>query len=92
MAEKTASVWDALIDNPVERESCKIKSKLMTSIEQHIKENGLTQKQAAEKMGVTQPRISDLVRGKIDLFTIDMLVKMLAALGLHLDVRLENAA
>jgi predicted XRE-type DNA-binding protein len=51
----------------------KIKSRLMMDIESCIKKQGLTQKQAAKKMGVTQPRISDLVRGKINRFTIDML-------------------
>lgn len=52
----------------------------------------MTQQQAADKMGVTQPRVSDLVRGKMDRFTIDMLVNMLSALGLHLDVQLRKAA
>jgi len=92
MAKTFTSVWDAIIDNPIESESCKLKSLLMMNIERHIKEHGLTQQQAADKMGVTQPRISDLVRGKMDRFTIDMLVNMLAALGLHLDVQFRKAA
>ena len=60
--------------------------------ESGIKKQGLTQKQAAKKMGVTQPRISDLVRGKINRFTIDMLVNMLARLGMHVEVTLRDAA
>jgi len=92
MAETHTSVWDAIIDSPVERESLKLKSLLMMNIEKHIHEQGMTQQQAADKMGVTQPRISDLVRGKMDRFTIDMLVNMLSALGLHLDVQLRKAA
>jgi predicted XRE-type DNA-binding protein len=70
----------------------KIKSRLMMDIESCIKKQGMTQKQAAKKMGVTQPRVSDLVRGKINRFTIDMLVNMLARLGKHVDVTLRDAA
>jgi predicted XRE-type DNA-binding protein len=70
----------------------KIKNRLMMDIESCIKKQGMTQKQAAKKMGVTQPRISDLVRGKINRFTIDMLVNMLARLGKHVEVTLQDAA
>lgn len=92
MTETFKNVWDALEDDPAERESMKIKSCLMMDIETCIKKQGLTQKQAAQKMGVTQPRISDLVRGKVNRFTIDMLVNMLARLGMHVEVTLKDAA
>ena len=92
MTETFKSVWDALETDPAERASMKIKSRLMMDIESCIKKQGLTQKQAAKKMGVTQPRISDLVRGKINRFTIDMLVNMLARLGMHVEVTLRDAA
>ena len=59
--------------------------------EQQIKE-GLSQAAAAKLMGVTQPRISDLVRGKIDLFSIDMLINMASAAGLHVDLKIARAA
>jgi predicted XRE-type DNA-binding protein len=64
---------------------------MMIDIEQHIKNMGITQAQAAQKMGVTQPRVSDLVNGKIDRFTIDMLITMLARLGLHVEIKLNTA-
>jgi predicted XRE-type DNA-binding protein len=64
---------------------------MMIDIEQHIKNMGITQAQAAQKMGVTQPRVSDLVNGKIDRFTIDMLITMLARLGLHVEIKLNAA-
>lgn len=64
---------------------------MMIDIEQHIKNMGITQAQAAKKMGVTQPRVSDLVNGKIDRFTIDMLITMLARLGLHVEIKLKAA-
>jgi predicted XRE-type DNA-binding protein len=92
MTETFKNVWDAIIDDPAERESCKLKSILMMEIERHIKNEGMTQQQAADKMGITQPRVSDLVCGKIDRFTIDMLVNMLSSLGLHLEVQLRKAA
>ncbi len=55
-----------------------IRAKLMARVRKLIEERGLTQSAAAELFGVTQPRISDLVRGKIELFSIDGLVDMLA--------------
>ena len=92
MTETFKNVWDALETDPAARESMKIKSRLMMDIESCIKKQGMTQKQAAKKMGVTQPRVSDLVRGKINRFTIDMLVNMLARLGKHVEVTLQDAA
>lgn len=92
MAERYTNVWDALVEDQTERESCKLKSKLLMTIELQIQEQGLTQQQAAEKLGVTQPRISDLMRGKMDRFSIDTLVNMLASLGIFLDVQVRKAA
>jgi predicted XRE-type DNA-binding protein len=57
----------------------------------YIKSAGLTQSEAARQFGVTQPRISDLIRGKVDLFSIDALVNMVTAAGLHLDLRIRKA-
>lgn len=59
---------------------------------ERIKAEGWTQKQAAVRLGLTQPRISDLVRGKIDLFSLDSLVNMVAAAGLHIEMSVEDAA
>ena len=57
-----------------------------------ISQRTLSQSQAAKLFGVTQPRVSDLMRGKIELFGIDTLVNMLAAAGLHVEVRVGKAA
>jgi predicted XRE-type DNA-binding protein len=51
-----------------------------------IEDEGLTQGEAAQLLGVSQPRVSALVRGKIDLFSIDALVKMLSRVGLRVTV------
>ncbi len=65
-----------------EAENLRIRSELMARLARVIKDQDLTQAEAARIFGVTQPRVSDLVRGKIDLFSIDMLVNMLAKAGL----------
>ena len=71
---------------PAEAENFRIRAKLMMALQSYIEERKLTQSRAAKIMGVSQPRISDLVRGKIGLFTIDTLVNMVTAAGLKVDV------
>ena len=66
-----------------EAENLKIRSDLMIRLTRVIDARGLTQAQAAELLGVTQPRVSDLVRGKIDRFSIDTLVAMLGQAGVR---------
>lgn len=90
-AKEYASVWDALEDSPAAAENMKIRAALMQELDAYIKEAGLTQIEAARQFGVTQPRVSDLIRGKIDLFSIDALVNMITATGLHLDLRIRKA-
>lgn len=85
------SVWDA-IEDPSEAENIKLRAKLMRAIINHIEKRKLSQAAAAKLMGVTQPRISDLVRGKVDLFSIDMLITMATAAGLRVDVKIAKAA
>jgi predicted XRE-type DNA-binding protein len=93
MSEETfASVWEAIEDTPAEAENMKLRSTLMMALEQHIRAKGWTQAVAARQLGVTQPRVSDLLRGKINLFAIDTLVNMVAAAGLHVEVRVMDAA
>ncbi len=64
-----------------EAENLRIRSDLMISLCRLIETRGLTQAQAAKQLGVTQPRISDLVRGKINLFSVDSLIEMLGHAG-----------
>ena len=72
---------------PREAEHLLIRSDLMIAVELLMKKRGLSQAQAAKLFGVTQPRVSDLVRGKTELFSIDSLVRMLARAGVRVDVR-----
>jgi predicted XRE-type DNA-binding protein len=92
MGKKFESVWDAIEDDPAQRENMKVRSALMTVLTDFIVAEGMTQAQAAERFGVTQPRISDLMRGKIQVFAIDTLVNMLGAAGLHMEMQIGKAA
>lgn len=90
--QKFASVWDAIEDTPEEAENMKLRSTLMMAIKSHIKETGMNQAEAARLLGVTQPRVSDLMRGKINLFGLDSLVNIATAAGLHIEIRIFEAA
>lgn len=72
-------------------DNLRIRSELMDAIAALIARRGLTQAGAAKIFGVSQPRVSDLTRGKIDLFTIDALVDMLAKAGCKVAVRVTKA-
>jgi predicted XRE-type DNA-binding protein len=86
------SVFDDLGFEPEEAENLRIRSAMMRALIGFIRKKKLTQERAAELLGATQPRISDLMRGKIHLFSIDSLVNMLAAAGLRVEVRVRKAA
>jgi predicted XRE-type DNA-binding protein len=90
-SQKFASVWDAIEDTPEEAEHMKLRSSLMMSLQNHIKKKALTQAQAAALFGVTQPRVSDLVRGKINVFGIESLVSMAAAAGFTVEIKMKPA-
>jgi predicted XRE-type DNA-binding protein len=83
------SVWDAIEVDPAQAANMKHRSALMMAISEHIKAKGLNQTEAAKLFAVSQPRISDLMRGKIGMFSIDTLVAMLAAAGIGIDIRLR---
>ncbi|HET6232797.1 MAG TPA: XRE family transcriptional regulator [Longimicrobiaceae bacterium] len=75
-----------------EAENLKIRSLLMMQIEKLIETRGLKQAEAAELFGVTQPRISELTRGRIGQFSIDALVNMLSHAGFHVEVNVPALA
>ena len=89
--ETFTGVWDAIEDTPAESENMKLRSALMMALERHIRAKGWTQTEAARRLGVTQPRVSDLLRGKINLFALDTLVNMVVAAGMHVEMLLEAA-
>ena len=86
------SVWDALEVSPEAAQNMKLRSTLMMALQEHIERTKLSQAEAAKLFGVTQPRISNLMRGKIDLFALDTLVNMATAAGMRVEMRLRKVA
>src|SRR2546430_5993149 len=90
--KRFVNVWDAIEDTSAQAENMKLRSTLMMALKDHIVRAGLSQSEAAKLLGVTQPRVSDLMRGKIELFGLDTLVNMIGAAGLHVEMRVSSAA
>jgi predicted XRE-type DNA-binding protein len=88
--EVLESVWDALEDTPAEAKNMKLRSSLMIAINQAVSAWHVTQMDAARRLGVTQPRLNDLLRGRVGKFNLDALVALAARAGLavHLEITL----
>jgi predicted XRE-type DNA-binding protein len=84
------SVWDALEDTPAEAENMKLRSSLAIAISKAVTAWQVTQVDAARRLGVTQPRLNDLLRGRVGKFSLDALVALAARAGLavHLEITL----
>ena len=78
--------------SPEEAHNLLLRSELMSRIERYVKRNSMTQTEAARALGVTQPRLNDLLRGKIDKFSLDALVNMLAHAGMRVEMKVKKAA
>jgi predicted XRE-type DNA-binding protein len=89
--EEFANVWDALADTREEAANLSLRSELMIRIGAIVKENGWTQAEAAKRCGVSQPRMNDLLRGRISRFSLDALVNIASALGQKVTVQLGAA-
>jgi len=76
--------------SPGEARSLRLRSQMMTALRRFIEKEGLTQAEAAKRLNVSQPRISDLTRGKISRFSLDALVNMLTDAGLEVDFRIKR--
>jgi predicted XRE-type DNA-binding protein len=87
--QSTGNVFRDIGFGPKEAESLRLRAQLMVEVRRLIRARKLTQRAAAKLLGVTQPRISDLIRGKIDLFSIDTLVNMLARSGMRVQLRIS---
>jgi predicted XRE-type DNA-binding protein len=87
-----ANLFADLGAEPLEAESLFVRSELMYAISHIIHERGLKQREAAQLFGVSQPRISDVKRGKMEAFTIDSLVNMLASAGMRVKVTVVDVA
>ena len=89
--ETYASVWDALADTPEQAANLRARAELMQQIAVVVKDKDWTQAEAAKRCGVTQPRINDLLRGKVSRFSLDALVNIATAIGRRVHVELEAA-
>ncbi len=91
-AHHGSDVFSDLGFAPAEAENLRIRSAMMRALVSFIRKKKITQARAARLLGVSQPRVSDLMRGKIQLFSIDNLVRLLAAVGLRVDLKVRKAA
>ena len=78
--ERFENVWDAIEDTPAEAANMKARSEFMIAIQTTVESWGLTQAEAASRLGLTQPRMNDLLRGRIDRFSLDALMNIAAGL------------
>jgi predicted XRE-type DNA-binding protein len=81
--KRFSSVWDAIEDSASEAASMKLRAELANEIIERLRACKLTQAKAAELIGVTQPRVSDLMRGRLNLFSLDSLVDIADRIGLR---------
>jgi predicted XRE-type DNA-binding protein len=90
-SETYASVWDAIVDTPEQAANLRARAELMQKIAVIVQESGWTQAEAATRCGVTQPRMNDLLRGRVSRFSLDALVNIATAIGRRVHVELEAA-
>lgn len=86
------NVWEALENTPAEAASMTMRSNLLIAVEQQVRAWTITQAEAARRLGITQPRLNDLLRGKIDKFSLDTLIDLAAKAGLSVRIDIGNAA
>lgn len=90
--ESFTNVWDALEDTPEEAARMTVLSGLMIAVEQQVRGWKVTQAEAARRLGITQPRVNDLLKGKIDKFSIDALLALATKAGLKVSLDIKEAA
>jgi predicted XRE-type DNA-binding protein len=90
-SETFTSVWDAIADTPEQAANLRARAELMHKIGARLKKHGWTQAEAASRCGVTQPRINDLLRGRMSRFSLDALVNIATALVCRVRVDLDAA-
>ncbi len=86
------SVWDAIEDTAEAAANMRVRADLMIAVQRYVEASGETQSQSAKHLGITQPRLNDLLRGRIEKFSLDALVNMLARVGRQVTVKVKRAA
>jgi predicted XRE-type DNA-binding protein len=87
---KFESVWDALEDDPIRRQNLKLRSELMIQINEKLRSLEITQTEASRLLCITQPRVSALLKGKIESFRLDSLIDFAHRLELGVTIRLAS--
>ena len=89
---KFASVWDALEDNAADAANMRARSELMIALRSKVEGWKLNQTEAATRLGLTQPRLNDLMRGRIGKFSLDALINLARPAGLAVRLQIKDAA
>lgn len=90
--QKFTNVWDALENTPAASASMTMRSDLLIALRQRITTWKVTQAEAALRLQITQPRLNDLLRGRIDKFSLDTLINLADRANIHVRLRIEKAA
>ncbi len=92
--KRFSRVWDAIEDTPQQAAGMRARSELLMALQAWVKSNGMIQAEAAKLFGITQPRMSDLMRGKVSLFGLESLLNMATVAGLepHVTIKKPKAA
>jgi predicted XRE-type DNA-binding protein len=91
-AETFDNVFDALADTAAEAANMKARAALLLGIREQVHSWGIPQEQAAFRLGITRPRLNDLLRGKLAKFSLDALVNIAAAAHLTVEIKVGEAA
>jgi predicted XRE-type DNA-binding protein len=92
ITDSSGNVFADLGFEQVEAENLLVRSKLMAAIKTYIKAEDITQAEAAKRFKVAQPRVSEIYQGKVELFSVDKLINMLARVGQHVEISIHKAA
>jgi predicted XRE-type DNA-binding protein len=89
--ETWRDIWDAIEPEPIEAMNLRLRSQIMFAIEARVKDWGVTQKEAAKRLGVSQPRLNQLLKRRFNDFSLDALVALLEPAGLELEFDVKAA-
>lgn len=89
--ESFRDIWEMIEPNPVEAMNLRMRSQLLDALEQRVNDWGLTQKEAAKRLGITQPRLNMLLKGRFDAFSLDALIGLLEPAGLEIEFNVKAA-
>ncbi len=84
-------IWDAIEPNQIEAMNLRMRSQIMFALEARVREWDVTQKEAAKRLGITQPRLNQLLKRRFNDFSLDALVSLLEPAGLELEFNVKAA-